>query len=352
MRKIKCRETLSSHKRYLYLAGFTKSGPVLGITIICILLPAMFYGCNKPITVQDNGTALTRLHVQAHDSDINHTLDVLVFNNDRLESLNTYQRFDSWDSGTLEASSSGGDMTFTILANAQREKYDWAQIRSRSNLSEITLNLENERRNYPAMIGETRSFAGDDISIGLKSISSEILIKRLTCDFSSGTYSGCLIENPRIYLINVNAVSSADGNQERIEKRFINTGRADAGDIGNFKEPDLIYQELDNPIGPKGLEREISLLCYANQVSEESPGSPFTRLVIEGTVKGTTYYWAFNISNDSGNPEVLPDCRYTYDIHITRPGTTDPDIPIETTEGEIFLEIERWKEKDEYGVRF
>ena len=352
MRKIKCRETLSSHKRYLYLAGFTKSGPVLGITIICILLPAMFYGCNKPITVQDMGTALTRLHVQAHDSDINHTLDVLVFNNDRLESLNTYQRFDSWDSGTLEASSSGGNMTFTILANAQREKYDWAQIRSRSNLSEITLNLENERRNFPAMIGEKRSIAGKEISIGLESISSEIIIKRLTCDFSSGTYSGCLIENPRIYLINVNAVCPVDGNQERIEKRFINTGRADASDIGNFKEPDLIYQELDNPIGPKGLEREISLLCYANQVSEESPGSPFTRLVIEGTVKGTTYYWAFNISNESGRPEVLPDCRYTYDIHITRPGTTDPDIPIETTEGEIFLEIERWKEKDEYGVRF
>lgn len=352
MKPIECREIFLSIKRYLHLAGYTNSGPVLGITTICILLPAIFYGCSEPVKTQDATETVTRLHVRGSGSDTGCPVDVLVFNNDRHESLNTYQRFENWNSGMLKACSSGGDMTFTILANAQRERYDWAEIRSRSHLSNLMVCLENESRIHPAMTGECRGHAGEDVSVTLECISAEIHVRRLTCDFSSGSYSGCMIENPKVYLINVNAESPADGSVFRIPQRIINTGRADSGDIGKFKEADLIYQELESPIGSDGTERDIRLICYPNNVSEESPGSPYTRLVIEGTVKGKTYFWSFNIGDNDGKPEIVRSCRYSYDIHITRPGTSDPDIPIEPAEGEIFMEIERWKEKDEYGVSF
>lgn len=352
MKPIECREKFLSLKRYLYLAGYTNSGPVLGITTIFILLPAIFYGCSEPIKTPDTTKAVTRVHVKSTGFDTEYPIDVLVFNNDRNESLNTYQRFENWNSGMLKACSSGGEMTFTILANAQRERYDWAEIRSRSQLSDLMVCLENESRGHPAMIGEYRGHAGEDVAVTLESISAEIHVRRLTCDFSDGSFRGCVIEDPKIYLINVNAESPADGSILRIPQRIINTGRADSSDIGKFKEADLIYQELKSPIYSDGTERDIRLICYPSNISSESPGSPYTRLVIEGSIKGKTYYWSFNICDNDGKPRIVRSCRYSYDIHITRPGTSDPDIPIEPAEGEIFMEIERWKEKDEYGVYF
>ena len=95
-------------------------------------------------------------------------------------------------------------------------------------------------------------------------------------------------------------------------------------------------------------------LAYPNTCGEETPGTPFTRLVIEATVDSDRYYWPININRSTsgeGNG-VERNCMYTYDIVITRKGTDNPDIPVDISGTEINMEVSKWTEKEDYGVCF
>ena len=94
---------------------------------------------------------------------------------------------------------------------------------------------------------------------------------------------------------------------------------------------------------------DINFLCYQNSPVEEGPGSPYTRLVIEGKIDSETYYWPITINPDNGMER---GARYSYDILIRRKGVTDPDIPIDLSNAEIKLTIKPWIEKDDYTVGF
>ena len=61
-------------------------------------------------------------------------------------------------------------------------------------------------------------------------------------------------------------------------------------------------------------------------------GSPVTRLVIEGKLRGTTYYYPIDL------PGLEADVQYRMDVTLTRAGTTDPDTP--AAAGSIRLECQ------------
>lgn len=347
----KCREIHSLLKRYIsFLEEHAKSGPVLGFIII-ICLPAGIIGCHYPDITPEKVTSETVIDVKSASGTIkgNNPVDILIFDR-RSGRLNTYQRIESPASWKLKASSSEGDMLFTVLSNVRMEEYGWAEIRSRENLGKITVNLEDETRAYPSMSGECTGYSGSTLSLNLTRRSAEIRIREISCDFISNAYSGYTIENPKIYLINVNAETTIIGDSHSTAIRIINAGRLDYGDLGKFKEPGLIYHELSKSIGKNPIYPDIRFICYPNHVITESPGTPATRLVIEGEIMGKRYFWPISINlKDNG---IEGNCLYTYDIHITRPGTSDPDIPIELGSGEIIMETEKWKDTEEYGVHF
>ena len=110
-----------------------------------------------------------------------------------------------------------------------------------------------------------------------------------------------------------------------------------------------------NPAPAQPLSAELLSHLYLvtpNETEAEGPGSPFTRLVIEGKVDGTTYYWPININRKDGGTGISRNCRYVFDVRLTRLGHTDPDIPVETEDAEIIMEVQPWEELEEYGVRF
>ena len=152
------------------------------------------------------------------------------------------------------------------------------------------------------------------------------------------------------FMTNVNAETPIMGNGSNNAQRIINIGGLNHDDMSKFKEPGIICQELHQPISRNPILSDISLICYPNPIMTESPGTPVTRLVLEGRISGKTYFWPINI-NLKGNG-IKGNCIYTYDIHISRPGTSDPDIPVELGEGELIMEVERWNEMEDYGVYF
>ncbi len=333
--------------------------PFLGKLTLLSMLPAFLYGCEGPAEapVPAETFPVSRITVTDDMEGIG-TLDIFVFRDDRLQKLDCYQRFDgmaSWEGAVV---SGCGKRIITAVANSRYERADWIPLKSRSFLKSVPIRLEDERRDCAAMSWETAAELGDSPlrerqNIVLRPYASEIVLNSISCDFTGKPYAGEKISDVRVYLTNVNAECHILEEDGEAPKRIINAGRLNEEDVEGFVRPDLIMQEIKGEIGKRTVYPGISLWCYQSNHPEETPGTPFTRLVIEGKVSGTTYYWPININRDTdGEAGVWRNRRYSYDISIRRKGSTDPDLPINTEDILINMEVAQWKEKEEYSVSF
>lgn len=359
MKTRKCREKFSLTTlihRFLHHAGAPRSLPVLGlVTTILTFLPAMIYGCTGPLPVDDGHQEETSVRLmQAADVvlDKAECIDVLIFNDDRLNRLDTYQRFPLTACSTIKASSSSGDKLMSVIINSRRDRYEWVDIVSHESLKSICGQLEQETEEFPLMSGECRIRAGSPVNVNVERLMSEVVLRSLSCDFKGKGYEGKTLSDVRVYLTNVNAEAPVITDKEYTPYRIVNHGRLVMTDVESFAEPKSILQELSYDIGPTVRKPEIRLRCYPNEAQEETSGTPFTRLVIEGTVDGNTYYWPIDINHTEGQEGIARNSRYVFDVKLTRLGHTEPDIPVEVEAAEITMEVEPWEDMEEYGVRF
>lgn len=326
--------------------------------LLILLYPAFFCSCNaeeSPAPLDQQEKEVQRaVRLYGADSgwmsDIK-TLDAFVFNDDALQRLDSYQRFDEIDGQTVTIASTKGEKIISFCANSQKARYDWAIISSRSSLERVNSDLERERRKSPLMTGEIKiDTEGNRIDeIGIYPLINEITLNSICCDFSGKPYEGEELKDIKVYLINVNAECSIMETDKTLPVRIINSGALDLEDVAKFTEPDLIFQTFDKPVGDKRLTPEISLWCYPNASKEESPGSPITRLVIEGTIDGKVCYYPIDVMMYDSGPR---NHRYIYNLKFMSMGTDDPNTPIDTETADINMEIRQWNEKENCEIVF
>lgn len=339
---------------YLNYTGLSAPLPILGYTILD-LIPAVAYGCTPAPEIQDDAKEETVLRLMKSSGDLMSSAgsaDILIFNDDRMQRLDAYQESAIPSCSVIKAASTAGNKIMAVFVNAQRERYDWAEINSFEGLEDICVNLEQEASGQEAMSGVHRGRAGSPANISLERLASEVVIRSISCSFKGKAYDGMPLKNAKAYLTNVNAEAPLITQHPYIPRRIVNSGKLDMDDVSGFSEPDMIFHEFGSDITGSRIWPDVRFRCYPNETPEEYPGAPFTRLVIEGEIDGKTYYWPFNINRDGTGKGIERNCRYIYDIKITRLGHTSPDIPIETDNADITSEIETWKDKEEYGVRF
>ncbi len=327
--------------------------PFLGILLS--LLPAVLYGCGSEAATgvlqpkrSIRNVTLSDFHAELE------TLDVFVFRDDMMQKLDCYQRFDRFRDWTGTVVSGNGDRIISVLANGPYGRQDWAAVSSRPFLKGFTVRLEDERRGRQTMSGEMRSGGGSSSdSLHLRPFTSEIMLRSVCCDFSGKAYDGERISDVKVYLINANAESSVLEEGGSPPVRIVNAGRLRQEDVERFRDPGIILRELGEDIGKEKLFPEISLLCYRSCHPAETPGTPYTRLVIEGRVSGHTYYWPVTVNRDTEHGDgVRRNRRYIYDIRITGKGSDDPDVPVRSGDMTIIQKVKEWEEKEEYKVSF
>ena len=360
MRNVPGNSKFSNHYSYMFCSkSHTKPLPALGI--IFFIVPALFYGCInadedawKSHKAMDGPVTKTEIPLSGLLIPDGGCLDILTFNDDKLRRLDSYIRIDDFNGKDIQLTSQSGKKIVFICANSHKDRYEWADINSYSSIRSLRVNLENESRESMAMTGECRITAGKvSPAVSLKPIASEILISSIGCDFSGLPYEKEKIHDVKAYLINVNAETylgnDADGHGSPL--RVINMGMFNPDETDRFKEPGIIMAKVADSIGSKK-NTEIRFLCYPNYVEEESFGSPFTRLVIEGRIEGHTYYWPIDINRQGGNYGIRRNRRYVFDIMIKRKGTDNPDIPVRIEDIESTLHIMPWKEAQQEYMEF
>lgn len=352
--------SLAGLVRYLNL-------PVLGYYALLVTLPALLPGCAKP--GPDKDTAFTEaedatVKVSVLKTSVNEIgdLDVFVFNDDALQRLDCYQRFSAVSGSVeLDIASRSGDKNVTVCANPQRTKEEWKGVNSRESLSGVAAELEKEKRDMPLMTGETRLTAGTGrnaaAQIRLERLASEVVLRSIGCDFSGKPYAGEKLADIKVYLTNVNASCRIMSEGGIAPERIVNAGGLCQDDMERFPDKSMIVQDIRKEIGKTAVRTDVTLMCYPNCGTEDSPGSPFTRLVIEGRIGNDIWYWPININrSDDGSGTkaggIERNCRYVYDLMIRRKGSSDPDTPVSEGTVGINLEIKEWDTKEEYGVRF
>lgn len=364
-KEIKCRgkhfhyiASNSTPTHYLYISLYLWS--VL-TKLMYLLIPASVYGCSyidEASGHQDKEHIGTMLHILESGSQratYESTLDVFAFNDDPLMRLDSYMRVDDPDLNNVEMITQSGNKLMFLCANSRKDRYEWIGIDNYHALEDIYIDIENDTRKYPVLVGEctTEAGSGKTYTVEMNPLFSEIVLNSIRCDFMDKAYEGECIENPKIYLINVNARSPLSGMTERNPERFINLGFLNQDDLDLFAEPEMVSRELKEDIGIRTIKPEISLFCYPNTVKNDGIGTPYTRLVVEGSLKGKKYYWPININRPPhGDGGIERNCSYRYDITITGKGSDNPDKPITKENATIKMELAPWKEKKDYGILF
>ena len=280
-----------------------------------------------------------------------HTLDALVFNDDQLQRLECYQCFEDKVDGEQLVGSCSGDKILVLCANLMWDRENWIYYNSFKKVCSLKINLEDEDREFPVMGAIRRMTAGENTDVQLERISSEIELRSLCCDFTGKPYAGESITEAKAYLINVNACCNIIPQNNETLERVINHRGLIEQDIQAFKDTSLIFSGLADITSSRSYP-SIKLLCYPNTSPEESIGSPFTKLVIEGKIQGETWYWPIEINRSEEGNGIERNRRYIYDITIRSKGTKDPDMTIISEMTDIIFKAETWKEKEAYCVSF
>ncbi len=269
-------------------------------------------------------------------------LDAFIYEYDSLMRLDAYNIFQKIQ-GNISLDSRSGSKRVVLLGNSPIKDYYWHQIQSYSALTSLYHDIENEDIERPFMNSILNISTGGikKINVRLRPFLSKIVLRSIRCDFSGKPYEDSQLENVKIYLTNICARVNFTQEEFSYPVRFVNQGR-----LNDWTKSYTIQTISKNHFYPN-----VELFCFPNTCAQDGMGTPFTRLVIEGSLNGKTYYYPININRKPGNG-VERNREYIFDIVITQTGTNDPDIPIEKEEAEITLKIEKWKEKTEYSIAF
>lgn len=334
---------------------------VLALFLLINLFPAfMLTSCKKYVNFPDidstcyDNNIETRIILDGESGTKIRSLDIFIFNDDALRRLDSYRRYEGHIGNQVIVASRGGIKLIVVIANAPKDRADWAKINSYNGLGKIFFDLKDENPDFPIMSGEVQHKAiyNGKCDPRIEPLMAEIVVKSLCCDFSSRPYAGKQIENARIYLTNVSAGCPAMFGDNYSISSLINYGRLSEKDYIDFQRPDMIEHKLNEPLGIDDIAEDIRLYCYPNYSTEKTLANPATRLVVEGNIDGRLYYYPIEINriySEQGGlgHGIERNASYEFDIMITRLGAKDPDISIESGSAGIVMNIKKWKERED-----
>lgn len=352
------RETVYTHTLITHTSTkISQNLPARVFLNLVSALPAVLCGCSPEEAAPETVATVTSVAaaVRSTGASATKTLDIFTFNDDALQRLDSYMRIEDFRQNTVDVASQAGDKVMFFCANSRHGRYSWSDVNCLASLDGMHAKLEEENPEFPVMTASCKVTAGRDpeTEVELRTLMSCITLNSISCDFSGKPYEDAVIRNVKAYLTNVNAGCSLTAEGMILPHRIINAGMLREDETAAFGIPEMVVRAIAAEIGKTAIRPSADLYCYPNMGETEGPGTPFTRLVIEGSVDGTTYYWPVNInrSGEDGNG-VGRSCRYVYDIVIRRKGSTDPDTPVEVAQAEISMKTRPWNEKEEYTVTF
>ena len=188
--------------------------------------------------------------------------------------------------------------------------------------------------------------AGENsVSIAVKRFASKVQIDKVTPAFTSPVHRAMEFKIVGVYLINVNGTcpytmvptAASESTSWYNKRKYV------SGDCNH-----LITDKFSTPVTLQTSAGEVTpystphyLYCYPNPVTTDVSTTTWSerisRLVVETTLGGTTYYYSVNIPT--------PQCNTVYQItnmKITGLGTDTPDAVVQKGSLSVSLTVTDW----------
>ena len=130
---------------------------------------------------------------------------------------------------------------------------------------------------------------------------------------------------------------------------LFNKGKLVNDDVNSFVMRDMIYDSIGENINDLGYNKPHYFYCYENLNAHEDLSTRFTRLVIQADLLGNTYYYSININQEkyghsiiNGHYGIKRNTLYKLNVTIKRPGSTNPDEPMEMGSMDCTLKRLNW----------
>ena len=292
-------------------------------------LPAfLFLACTPQMLPEESAPAArkTQIYINAVGKTSVQGLDLLFFQDAPLFRLDAYQHLNGVNGGRVTGTSSTAARKVVILSNYPRDSYAWNGIRSLGSLTDLPFRLADENPDAPMLYGESE--AGSMGRVTLRPMLAKITLRSIACEFSERPYAGERLQDVRAYLTYASQECRPFAPEDP-PSSWLNAGRLDEAGTAALAHPEIVLQTLTASLGGR-IYPSAGFYCYPNPSDGSEFGSPVTRLVIEGKLRGTTYYYPIDL------PGLQADVQYRMDVTLTRAGTTDPDTP--AASGSIRLE--------------
>lgn len=224
-------------------------------------------------------------------------------------------------------------------------------ISSISSLNKYSIDFCNEDPELPVMIADTTLDILEDskpMELKFTPLLCRIRLGEIIRNFKGKPYENSPIENIRIYLTNVLKEQTIIQSVQTKNQGYINFRGLSEQDLEELEDPSAVYMDSVGTLAERAIKPKGSFYCYPNPAEKESTSEAMTRLVIEGEIDGTTYYYPINIFRDGHTMESNTD--YVFDITIKSLGNLDPDTEANPLQISIDSSIEKWKEDEEKNI--
>ncbi len=289
--------------------------------------------------------------LQAQDNTLN-SLDILIFNYDEegenygmLDGYKRYSKSDLTTTSSLSVKATTGKKMIYAIANSHKD--NWEGVMTLSEFQEQVTDLLDEGAKDFIMIGgkEETLQLSTSVSIAIRRMVARVQLNSVTAAFTGTPYEGTALEDVKAYLINVQGAKYIH-NGEGDDMKLINSKRYVEADVQDAAMEGLLYDELIASLPEGAYNTKHYFYCYENNISEETDAKRYTRLVIEGKLNGTTYYYPVPIK------QLKRNCCYVIDVKIQRPGSSDPDKDVELGTFKVSLNVTGWETTYSNNVEF
>lgn len=316
------------------------------ITAAAVCMAAAAVSCSKSDVPSEHSTDLKAAEISVQvSSDAFRSKAVLSEDNEK--KINNVQIFVFREDGALDAyassdSGSGiklscttGQRTVKAVVNAP----DLSLISRMSDLNSSVSKLSDNTLTNFVMTGskEVSVNADQTVQLTVSRLAARLAVEKVSVAFTSQAYRNMEMKVTGIYAINVAGDASYDLSAAPAvwyNKKAYATSEADA----------LLHDAADAVLVENTpYEANSVFYVYPNPTADDSQADEFsarhTRIVVETSLGGTTYYYPITVGGIERNK------KYTIrNLTITRPGSIDPDVPVTSGECSFTITVSDWEE--------
>ena len=246
-------------------------------------------------------------------------LDLFVFDNDEIRRLDSYTRSFVYSPEVIQVPSASGDKIVVAIANRSFPDGFVTGIHCYDDLRHAVAELTEDHPSWPVMSGETAFTAGQGHScrLTLEPLMSAVEVRSLRS-------RGFRLSKVKVYLTGISNRAELLRTEGFLPSETLNGDGLSENDLGRLAYSGMVYRFLGDgtPSGEGATYGSTSLYCYPNEAEEESVGSPFTKLVVEGLLDGETRRYVIPVNRGvfTGAEEGIGrNCRYVFDLTLTSP---------------------------------